>query len=576
MEFIIFVGFVVILILLSNLRGRVWKLEQLAQRSVMKNNVAEPISQPQSSQIAPNAIPASAVTPTIVPQSGTGTTWIDDFTDWAKEDWLLKLGALLLIIGFGWLTTYAFLNNWIGPMGRITLGIVAGSLFILLGYWRIKNYINQGSVFLVLGSTVILLTVFAAREVYDFFTPISALVLMFLSTSFVAFASVKYNSRALALMSLVLAGIAPLLIAAPVNDYIARFAYLFVVILGAIWIVALTGRRELVTAALILIAFYSLPHLFNSHLVDREKLLFFSYAFTSVFFITSILGIIKQPDKNITADLLTAGGNGLLLLSWIMVAAPEEWQSLIIAAWMIVFAVGAFSIFKITDKKEPFYVYASICIALLAAATSAELSGATLTIAYTIESAVIAIISYLVLRDVKIAQRINFLFIVPIMLSFESMSARVWRTSVFHKEFFVLFVLSLTLMGLGWFFLDLFSEAEDNKKHKEISAALLIIGSIYMYILLWLSLHATSLSDDTATMLSLVVYTVIGLIIYFYGLTNGGKILRLYSGLLLGFVILRLLFVDIWRMALAGRVVTFFVIGLMLVATAFLGKKRQN
>ena len=47
----------------------------------------------------------------------------------------------------------------IGPMGRITLGIIAGSLFILLGYWRIKDYINQGSVFLVLGSTVLLLTV---------------------------------------------------------------------------------------------------------------------------------------------------------------------------------------------------------------------------------------------------------------------------------------------------------------------------------------------------------------------------------------------------------------------------------
>ena len=54
---------------------------------------------------------------------------------------------------------------------------------------------------------------------------------------------------------------------------------------------------------------------------------------------------------------------------------------------MIVFAVY----FALNyQQKEPFYVYAGICIALLAAATSAELSGATLTIAYTIESAVIA------------------------------------------------------------------------------------------------------------------------------------------------------------------------------------------
>ncbi len=122
-----------------------------------------------------------------------GPSASERFAAWIKEDWLLKLGALLLLIGFGWLATYAFLNNWIGPMGRIALGIIAGALFILLGWWRIQKYLHQGGVFLVLGSTTILLTTFAARQVYDFFTPFSALAIMFLSTAFVALASVKYR-----------------------------------------------------------------------------------------------------------------------------------------------------------------------------------------------------------------------------------------------------------------------------------------------------------------------------------------------------------------------------------------------
>ena len=134
------------------------------------------------------------------------------FTSWIKEDWLLKLGGLLLIIGFGWLTTYAFLNNWVGPMGRITLGIIAGALFILFGYIRVKKYLHQGGVFLILGSTIILLTVFAGREFYGFFTPISALAIMFLSTALVALVSVKYDSRSIAISSLILAGVSPLLV----------------------------------------------------------------------------------------------------------------------------------------------------------------------------------------------------------------------------------------------------------------------------------------------------------------------------------------------------------------------------
>ena len=136
---------------------------------------------------------------------------------------------------------------------RVALGIVAGALFILLGWWRIKKYINQGGIFLVLGSTTILLTIFAAREIYDFFTPFSALVVMFLSTAFVALASVKYNNRARSLLSLTLAGIAPLLTKAPETDHIGLFAYLFVVILGVIWIVALTGQRKLTAVSLIII-----------------------------------------------------------------------------------------------------------------------------------------------------------------------------------------------------------------------------------------------------------------------------------------------------------------------------------
>lgn len=516
--------------------------------------------------------PKSATIPSAEP---TGPTTSEKFAAWLKEDWLMKLGALLLLIGFGWLTTYAFLNNWIGPMGRITLGIIAGALFILLGWWRIKKYVHQGGVFLVLGSTTILLTIFAAREMYGFFTPLSALIVMFLSTVFVALASVKYNNRALALASLILASIAPLLTHAPIADYVGLFWYLFVVTLGAIWIVALTGRRELTTAALVMITFYSLPYLFSFTATDKETLLLFAYAFAAVFFLTNTAGFLKLKDKAIIPDVVTAAGNGLFLLAWIMVAAQDEWKSLIISAWMVVFAVGAFLIFRVTQRREPFYTYAGVGIAMLAAATSAELKGATLTIAYTIESGIISLITYAILRDIKIAERISLLLIGPVILSFDSIYSRAWATGVIHKDFFVLFVLGLTLLGLGAFFLSRVKEIDD-KKPQQLNAMLLIVGSAYAYVLLWLSLHAGLLNDNTAVMISLVVYTIIGLIAYFYGLLNEKKGLRLYGGVLVGLVIGRLLFVDVWMMKLTSRIVTFFLIGALLVSTAFLGKKRQK
>ena len=551
--------------LMLNLRGRVQALEQK-------------LGQPQPAQvgtISPEPSPAGTIPPPVrIVPSPSGPTSSGKFIAWLKEDWILKLGALLFLIGFGWLASYAFLNNWIGPAGRIALGIIAGALFIVLGWWRIRAYIHQGGIFLVLGSTIVLLTVFAAREIYDFFTPLSALIVMFLSTAFVALASVKYNNRALALSSIILAGIAPLLTNSPATDYIGLFWYLLIVVLGAIWIVVLTGQRELTAAALILVSFYSVPHVFFGTSADKGVLLLFAYAFAAIFFLANTSGILRLKDKEIVPDLVAAAGNGLFLLVWIMTSASDEWKSLIIAAWMIVFAFGAFLIFKATGRRESFYIYDGIGIAMLAAATSAELRGATLTIAYALESGIIAFLAYAILRDARIAQRVSLLLIGPIILSFGSIISNSWRDSIFHKDFVVLFLMSLTLFALGVLFRKA-SEESQNRETKQLNGLLLIAGSVYAFTLLWLSLHALTKDDDVAVMISLAVYTIVALITYFQGRFSEKRGMVFYGGTLLFLVIARLLFVEVWRMALTGRITTFFLIGALLMSTAFLGRKKK-
>jgi uncharacterized membrane protein len=502
---------------------------------------------------------------------------LDEFIEWLKEDWLMKLGGLLLIIGFGWFTTYAFLNNWIGPMGRIAFGLIIGSLFILFGWWRIRTYINQGGFFIVLGSTAILITMFAARQLYNFFDPLSAIIIMFLSAAFVALASVKYNNRALALASLILAGIAPLLTNAPKTNYVGLFLYLFVMTLGGIWIVFLTGRRELTAAALLIILFYSLPHLFKLVRSDREILLPFIYAFAALFFLTNTIGILKLRNKYIVPDIVTAGGNGLFLIAWIMIAAKEEWKSLIISSWMIVFLVGGFLIFKITQRREPFYVYCGVGIAMLAAATSVELKGATLMIAYTIESGIIPLITYFILKDIKIAQKTSLLLIIPMYFSLNNIDLyrdRYTDPNLISENFFVILILGLVLLGLGLFFLRRTYQI-NNEKPSEINIGLLVAGSIYLYILLWLFLHK-GFENEIATTICLVVYTIVGIISYIYGFSNQKRVLKIYGGLIVGFVVLRLLLIDIWKMELTGRIVTFFLIGALLISTAFLTNRKKE
>lgn len=576
---------IALLVLIFRTRMRVRTLERLMEKLIKTGGVWRATEQNYQFQTQTQQVDLRQTIPSpspevLTPPEQLALTSFDKFLVWLKEDWLLKIGALLLIIGFGWFASYAFIHNWIGPMGRIALGVVAGALFLLLGWWRIKKSLSQGGVFLVLGSTTILLTVFAARAIYNFFDPVSALVVMFLSVAFVAFVGVKHNSRALTLMSLALASVAPLLIKPPDTDHIGLFAYLFFVALGAVWVIAINGQRTLTTVALVIISLYSLPHLLSPSLFPQVvvgNLLFFAYAFAALFFITNTAGILKlkDKDKEIIPDLITAAGNGLFLLFWIMSAAPKEWQSLIISAWMILFATGSFIVFKITQKREPFYVYAGVAVAMLAAATFAELEGAALTIAYTIESGIISLVAYSIIKDARVAERISLLLIGPIFLSFGSIASRSWRTSVFNEDFFVLFVLGVTLFGLGLFFRSCRAAETDEKDPKRFNAALLIAGSVYGYALVWLSLHSMFQEGSVATMISLVIYLIIGLITYFHSLANDKKTLRIYGGLLVGFVVGHLLLVDVWHMELAQRTATFFLIGALLVSTAFLSRKKR-
>ena len=382
---------------ISNLKSRILNLEQ----TLAGQNKPQQVT-PTLPSYAPANISSSAATSQIYPIEVKPSK----FGQWLKEDWLLKLGAMLLLIGLGWLTSYAFLHNWIGPMGRIMLGLVVGIIFIILGFWRIRNYLHQGGIFLVIGSTAILLTTFAAREIYHFFTPLSALGLMFLSTVFVAVASVKYNTRALALTSLILAGVAPFLTNSPTTDLVPLFMYLLVVILGTIWVSVLTGYRGLVLAGLILVAVYGLPQLaFSWGPANLNVLLWFMYAFAAIFFVTNTAHLIKTGTTKITADLITALGNGSLLLVWIMNVAPQEWQSLIIVLWMVIFLIGAFAIFRVTKRPEPFYVYAGVGVMMLAAATFVELrdSLAVLTMVYAIESMFVSLLTYAIVKNPKLA-----------------------------------------------------------------------------------------------------------------------------------------------------------------------------
>jgi uncharacterized membrane protein len=500
------------------------------------------------------------------------------FTTWLKEDWLMKLGAFLFILGFGWFVSYAFANNWIGPIGRISAGIIAGALVMILGYWRMLKYPSQGAVFMSLGAGMAMLTIFAGRSIYGFFTPESAVAMDFIIVAFVSFASYKFNIQALASLAQILAFATPLLTAGQTDSFFL-FSYLFFISLATLFLASITGWRQLITSSLIFVGMYSFPYITASggmYHRDAPIILNFAYLFSVLYLVSGMVAVLKKGVLENKNEIFLAILNGFFLFSWVYNVAPAEWSSMIFAVWAIIFAISSFMVFKSSSALAPFYAYGSVAIGFIVAATALELEGTTLVIAFTIEILLLIASVISLTKDIKAINTTAWLFIAPILLSFTSVTNYSNSKVVLSDDFFALLVLGMSLILAGRLITYFVTQ---NKSEEEAGpgAALVVFGIIYLGYIIWQCVHIfMSDAPDMATLASLLIFTVVGLVAYFSGLYGNDMARRTYGIALLAFVVVRLLIVDVWNMELFGKVVTFLAIGILLMSTAFVTKNKKH
>lgn len=671
-------------------RGKAAQAKAVAAVLPMHTDAAE-YKAPEVSPIVPQSPVAQHAVQSedLTPPLHVSTQPTFDLVAWLAKDWLLKLGALCVLIAFGWFVSYAFINGWVGPFGKIALGLCFGTILLAFGWWRIKSEIEQGAIFLALGAAINLLVVYAARSLYDMFTPATALVLMFATSAFVAYMSALYRHKTLAVLGVLLAGTAPFLTATSAAHDIGLFSYLLVVVLGSMLVAWYTrfGAPSLVSLGIV--AIYSMKFV-GASILD-ERMLVFGMLFACVFFVAGIVRTFRRGVALIAYDITLAVGNAALLLFYIVTFAPADWQSLIVAAWMSVFLLGAFLTVRMLRARSFFFIYAGIGLSYLVVATALELEGNVLVVALATEAAVIIVATDLLLKSRTLTERVALLMAGPAFLAVEAIVSPLWQMGVIQSAMFTLLTVGVLMVITGFFTLRRLIIATEGKtsflrawhipvgfmffsaiaaqafalgvhlplylvliaatcvpplirsvlrssRVAEASGTLLLIPSLiaiqslfapewqhtavhgHMLVLLvaagclsvlayvfyiwralgdecawyetlsgwyavlasgfaaalvWLISHAY-LSEGQAVALSLIVYVITGLSTYLYGVVHESAMLRKYGTTVLALAFGRLLLVDVWVLELLWRIVTFFVIGLMLLGTAFIRKGKVS
>lgn len=483
---------------------------------------------------------------------------------WIKIEWPIKLGALLVLLGFIWLTSYAFMNNWIGPVGRIAIGIISGMIILFIGDWKIKKSVPQGSILIVLGGATILSTIFAARTLYDFFTPASALVFMALIVVFMAFYSIKYKSKTLCVLSLIAGGIAPSLTNSHEFNFASLHAYLLVLCAGTLWITNYTGWRMLAPIALSIVALYDLSYI-NLVYYGEDNLmqLGFAFSFAILFYATNITSIIRNQLAS-KSDFITAIANGLFLLLWINEVVTDEYKSLVTAATMLVFFSGAFLLYRFTHLKHTVYVYSGVAFILLVAATYFETTGSLFTLAYTLEASALIGVSIALFKDPKLSSRLCALLIPAFMMGAQSLASYSWSTGILHNDFFVLLCIAIISISIGTYL----------RSHKiNIFIPLLVVGGFFMAALVWLTSDTLINNESISTSISLGIYTITGIVLHIYGAAKENRAIKNAGIVIICTIVLPVLLLFVMNLPMGGKIVAFFTVGLLLLGTTFISKK---
>jgi uncharacterized membrane protein len=495
---------------------------------------------------------------------------------WFSENLLLKLGVLMILIGFGWFISYAFVHNWIGPVGRIMLGFIIGASCALYGTMRFPKSETQGTTFLILGSALVVITSYASQVVYGFFGPMIALAIPFIVSIYVATVGVSYNKVKIAIYAVLIGFLAPLLTHTNYLDINILYFYLFIVTMSCVWVAVSMNWRLINAISILGISLYAFPFvvLGDQNNVFVTTLL---YAMALVYFVISIMGIVRSGKDADSSDAFVSILNGAYILGLTLNQINKDLQSLVLAILIMVFAFGAFYVYSRIRKQTFFFMYALVAILYLAVATAIELNGDALIYAFAIEVMAISILTFIITKSDTLSQKLSMLFIIPVVMSLSSFAKYVELGQLVNEQLFIVVFISILMIMLGGFnyFVRRENLTEENND-VQIYSGLIVSGVVYVFILSWYVFHHAILDQDSATVFSLVTYSVIGLITYFTGLFNKKDIIKSLGTGLLVFVVARLVFVDVWSMPLASRIVTFILIGILFISTAFIKKNNPQ
>jgi uncharacterized membrane protein len=176
-----------------------------------------------------------------------------------------RIGVITLVLGVAFFFKWAVDNDWIGPAGRVILGVLAGFAALAIAdlLWRKGQKIFAQGV-TGTGIAILYLSMYAAFAFYHLIPQGLAFVCMFAATAMAVVLALRYGAQAIAALGFFGGYITPILLSTGEDHPWFLFTYILLLSGGAVALTKWRGWR-----AIEILSFAATAFLYGAWLVDK-------------------------------------------------------------------------------------------------------------------------------------------------------------------------------------------------------------------------------------------------------------------------------------------------------------------
>lgn len=500
-----------------------------------------------------------------------------------------KLGGLALIISVAYALNYAFVNDLVGETVRIALGFVGGGLVLgLAHYIHRKSLPVLSQVLVAAGVSMLYITVYAMAQYYRM-VPTSVGVSLLIAVALLTIAlALYYHSQPVALMAALGAWLVPLLVSSESTTALPLLVYILLVSMALITLVWHRPQWQwlrptpMLGAIILLISWYS-----TTDVVHFSLEAFFLYLILALFLSMEVFHTHFSSERSTWIDRIVAALTGFYAL-YITISSTID-QSLIVqvsfgSALAVVYS--SLIVFVYKQRREELFipsVWAAVT-AIVVLWVFDILDQDYISIAL---SAVMSLVALEMVRGYKITPfataSIIMMFVNTIMLFGLGSQAARPDLLILHDR-----SLAYALVITAWLFWGLFIRIHSlntNSQRALAGMAAVFVGFVWLNIEVdtglerWMPLvlgESSSTRDNLMELTRSMAWLAYSLILFAIGMLRKVAAPRYAAILLFSITILKIFIWDLSFLEIPYRIVSFMVLGLILLAVSYIYQSRRG